>query len=106
MALVHHKFAFGFLESSSGRRERTQKRPLSFLSLANDRLSVVATDVVELDAVVVDSVQNSQAGLTALTVVGLGAAVASGVRPVGDLVERLAGSVAPGHLPLAVVHIA
>ena len=76
MALVHHKFAFGFLESSSGRRERTQKRPLSFLSLANDRLPVVAADVVELDAVVVDSVQNSQAGLTALAVVGLGAAVA------------------------------
>ena len=47
-----------------------------FLSLANDWLSVVAADVVELDAVVVDSVQNSQAGLTALAVVGLGAAVA------------------------------
>ena len=77
MALVHHKFAFGFLESSSGRRERIQKRPLCFyLSLANDWLSVVAADVVELDAVVVDSVQNSQAGLTALTVVGLGATVA------------------------------
>ena len=30
----------------------------------------------------------------------------SGVRPVGDLVEWLAGTVAPGHLPLAVVHIA
>ena len=53
------------------------KAPSVFsLSPANDWLSVVATDVVELDAVVVDSVQNSQAGLTALTVVGLGAAVA------------------------------
>ena len=77
MALVHHKFAFGFLESSSGRRERGDKSALCVsLSLANDWLSVVAADVVELDAVVVDSVQNSQAGLTALTVVGLGAAVA------------------------------
>ena len=77
MALVHHKFAFGFLESSSGRRERGDKSALCVsLSLANDWLSVVAADVVELDAVVVDSVQNSQAGLTALAVVGLGAAVA------------------------------
>ena len=51
-----------------------------FLSLANDWLSVVAADVVELDAVVVDSVQNSQAVFAALTVVRLGTAVAEKLR--------------------------
>lgn len=43
--------------------------------LADDRLPVVAGDVVESDAVVVDSVQDAQAGLAALAVVGLGAPV-------------------------------
>ena len=39
--------------------------------LADDWLPVTAPDVVEGDAVVVDSVQDSQAGLSSLTVVRL-----------------------------------
>jgi hypothetical protein len=49
------------------------------LSFADDRLGVVAADVVELDAVVVEVVQDAQAELVALAVVRLGNAAAAKV---------------------------
>jgi hypothetical protein len=47
-----------------------------FLGLADDGLGVVAADVVQLDAVVVEVVQDAQAELVALAVVRLGNAAA------------------------------
>ena len=41
---------------------------------------MVARDVVELDAIVVDSVQDAQAGLSALAVVRLGLPVTARVK--------------------------
>ena len=47
---------------------------------ADDGVPVVAGDVVELDAVIVDSVQDAQAGLATLTVVRLGAPISKKFR--------------------------
>ena len=44
---------------------------MTFLSLANGWLDVVAADVVELDSVVVEVVEDGQAEFVALAVVGL-----------------------------------
>jgi len=51
------------------------------LALADDRLSVVAGDVVELDTIVVEVVEDGKAVLVTLSVVGLRSVGASGVGP-------------------------
>ena len=51
------------------------------LALADDRLSVVAGDVVELDTIVVEVVEDGKAVLVALSVVGLRSVGASSVGP-------------------------
>jgi len=51
------------------------------LTLADDRLSVVAGHVVELDTIVVEVVEDGEAVLVALSVVGLGPVGTSGVGP-------------------------
>lgn len=60
--------------------------------LADEGLLVVASDIVPLDAIVVEVVQDGQAGLTFIvfTVVGLRASVTTGVGPVSQsaLVSR------------------
>ena len=63
------------IKKDSTTLNRQKKSFQVFLSsFANDRLEVVAGDVVELDAVVVEVVQHRQAELVALAVVWLGQA--------------------------------
>ena len=45
---------------------------ISSLGLTNGRLGVVTADIVELDSVIVEVVEDGQAELISLTVVGLG----------------------------------
>ena len=47
------------------------------LSFAKDWLGVVAADVVKLDTVVVEVVEDTQAELITLTVIGLGSSTAA-----------------------------
>ena len=62
---------------------------MTFLSLANGWLDVVAADVVELDSVVVEVVEDGQAEFVALAVVGLPLAGAAGVGPVVEGAVRV-----------------
>jgi len=52
-----------------------------YLSLADDRLLVVAGNIVEPDSVIVEVVQDSQTVLIPLSVVRLGSVGATGVGP-------------------------